>query len=36
MKRGVAKLRWAGGAQRPVYRINDPKKTVARNTVQGA
>ena len=25
----AAKLRWAGGAQRPVWRGNEPKKTGA-------
>ncbi len=28
---GAAKLRWAGGAQRPVGRGNEPKKTGARS-----
>ncbi len=28
---GAAKLRWAGGAQRPVWRANEPKKTGARS-----
>jgi hypothetical protein len=25
---GAAKLRWAGGAQRPVWRVNEPKRRV--------
>jgi hypothetical protein len=28
---GAAKLRWGGGAQRPVLRVYDPKKTGARS-----
>jgi hypothetical protein len=28
---GAPKLRWAGGAQRPVGRVNEPKKTGARS-----
>ncbi len=28
---GAAKLRWAGGAQRPVGRGNEPKKTGTRS-----
>ena len=28
---GAAKLQWAGGAQRPVGRGNEPKKTGARS-----
>ncbi len=28
---GAAKLRWEGGAQRPVRRGNEPKKTGARS-----
>jgi hypothetical protein len=28
---GAAKLRWAGGAQRPVWRVFEPKKSVARS-----
>jgi hypothetical protein len=28
---GAAKLRWAGGAQRPFWRANEPKKTGARS-----
>jgi hypothetical protein len=28
---GAAKLRWVGGAQRPVGRVNEPNKTGARS-----
>ncbi len=28
---GASKLRWAGGAQRPVGRVNEPNKTGARS-----
>ncbi len=31
---GAAKLQWAGGAQRPVGRGNEPKKTGARTRGQ--
>jgi hypothetical protein len=31
MKKGAAKLRWAGVAQRPVWLDDEPKKTGARS-----
>jgi hypothetical protein len=33
MKRGALKLKWVGGgAQRPVWRVKEPKKTGARSS----
>jgi hypothetical protein len=32
-KEEAAKLRWAGGAQRPAMRVSEPKKTGERERV---
>ncbi len=36
IRRGAAKLRWKGGAQRLVLRVNEPKKTGVLAQLMGA